>query len=175
MKSKKNIKSPSKSGDQRRCLKRSASEIDHMHINTKRMRITQCKNKKEKKSDKDMKGKDTNSYDLEYVKVDESSCGDSKDFGKEITEDTVYVKANALDNNVNKTNLSNEIRNTVNLNINVNAEPWTRQEDMILLQTIKKEYSENSLGVVSKTLGNRTIDQVSSLMLFYIFRYNICM
>ncbi|XP_029038118.1 uncharacterized protein LOC114873691 [Osmia bicornis bicornis] len=160
VKSKKNIKSPSKSGDQKRCLKRSVSEIDYMHINTKRMRITQCKNKKEKKIDKDMKVKDTNSYDLEYMKVNESSCEDSKDSAKEITEDTAYVKANALDNNVNKTNLSNEIRNTVNLNINVNAEPWTRQEDMILLQTIKKEYSENSLAMVSKTLGNRTIDQV---------------
>lgn len=162
MKSKKNIKSPSKSGDQKRCLKRSGSEVDHVHVNTKRMRITQCKNKKEKKIEKyEVKEKDTNSYDLEFVKLDEPLYTDSKDSTKETTsENTIDTNADVLNDNVNKTNLFNEMDDTVNLNININTKPWTRQEDMILLQTIKKEYSENSLAMVSKTLGNRTIDQV---------------
>ncbi|XP_012144630.2 gon-4 like protein muscle wasted isoform X1 [Megachile rotundata] len=162
IKSKKNIKSPSKSGDQKRCLKRSGSEVDHVHTNAKRMRITQCKNKKEKKIEKyEVKEKDTNSYDLEYVKLDEPLYTDSKDSTKETTsENTININADVLNDNVNKTSVFNEMDNTVSFNININTKPWTRQEDMILLQTIKKEYSENSLAMVSKTLGNRTIDQV---------------
>ncbi|XP_024937554.1 GON-4-like protein [Cephus cinctus] len=42
----------------------------------------------------------------------------------------------------------------------VNARPWTRQEDMILLQSVKKEYSENTFLNVSETLGDRTVQQV---------------
>lgn len=42
----------------------------------------------------------------------------------------------------------------------MNSEPWTRQEDTFLLQSIKKEYSENSFLLISKTLQNRTVDEV---------------
>ncbi|XP_051161017.1 uncharacterized protein LOC127281373 isoform X2 [Leptopilina boulardi] len=38
--------------------------------------------------------------------------------------------------------------------------PWSRQEDAILLQSIKKEYSEKSFVTISQTLENRTIQQV---------------
>ncbi|XP_014484271.1 PREDICTED: uncharacterized protein LOC106749390 isoform X2 [Dinoponera quadriceps] len=41
-----------------------------------------------------------------------------------------------------------------------NIKPWTRQEDMILLQRIKKEYSENSFQLISEKLANRTVEQV---------------
>jgi len=41
-----------------------------------------------------------------------------------------------------------------------NNKPWTRQEDMILLQHIKKEYSENSFQLISGKLENRDVDQV---------------
>lgn len=43
--------------------------------------------------------------------------------------------------------------------------PWTRQEDMILLLSIKEEYSENTFLKVSQELEDRTIEQVK------IYRY----
>lgn len=46
----------------------------------------------------------------------------------------------------------------------INNKPWTRQEDMILLQSIKKEYSENSFLLISKKLENRTVYQVTSFL-----------
>lgn len=46
VKSKKTIKSPSKSTDQKKNLKRSGNEINHMNRNTKKIRISQCKNKR---------------------------------------------------------------------------------------------------------------------------------
>ena len=53
-----------------------------------------------------------------------------------------------------------------------NDKPWTRQEDMILLQNIKKEYSENSFLLISEKLENRTVDQVIFyLFLIYIYIY----
>lgn len=52
----------------------------------------------------------------------------------------------------------------------INDKPWTRQEDMILLQNIKKEYSENSFLLISEKLENRTVDQVISyLFLIYVY------
>lgn len=51
----------------------------------------------------------------------------------------------------------------------MSIKPWTRQEDMILLQSIKKEYSENSFLLISEKLENRTIDQVIFLHLFEVF------
>lgn len=41
-----------------------------------------------------------------------------------------------------------------------NFKPWTRREDMILLQNIKKDYSESTFAAVSATLGDRTVEQV---------------
>ncbi|XP_066592416.1 uncharacterized protein mute isoform X2 [Prorops nasuta] len=40
------------------------------------------------------------------------------------------------------------------------VKPWTREEDMILLLNIKKEYSEDSFVNISKLLENRTVKQV---------------
>lgn len=53
----------------------------------------------------------------------------------------------------------------------VNVKPWTRQEDMILLQSIKKEYSEKSFLLISEKLENRTVKQVifSQLYIFHMF------
>lgn len=48
----------------------------------------------------------------------------------------------------------------------INNKPWTRQEDMILLQSIKKEYSESSFLLISEKLENRTVDQVISFFIF---------
>jgi len=50
-----------------------------------------------------------------------------------------------------------------------NNKPWTRQEDMLLLQHIKKEYSENSFQLISGKLENRNVDQVSKYFNFYIY------
>ena len=42
-----------------------------------------------------------------------------------------------------------------------NFKAWTRQEDMILLQNIKKDYSESTFAYVSAMLGDRTVEQVN--------------
>lgn len=49
----------------------------------------------------------------------------------------------------------------------INNKPWTRQEDMILLQSIKKEYSENSFLLISEKLEDRTVDQVYIVFLYF--------
>lgn len=54
-----------------------------------------------------------------------------------------------------------------------NIKPWTRQEDMVLLQSIKKEYSENSFLLISEKLENRTIEQV--IVSYFIFLYFACL
>ncbi|XP_053597037.1 uncharacterized protein LOC103572896 isoform X2 [Microplitis demolitor] len=42
----------------------------------------------------------------------------------------------------------------------INNNPWTRQEDALLLQHMQKDYSENSFVTVSEILGNRTVEEV---------------
>lgn len=49
----------------------------------------------------------------------------------------------------------------------INIKPWTRQEDMLLLQSIKKEYSENSFLSISEKLANRTVEQVIFVVHFF--------
>lgn len=65
------------------------------------------------------------------------------------------------------------IKNNIQLNSDLtNTKPWTRQEDMILLQSVKKEYSENSFQLISEKLDNRTVDQVMFLISLYIIIYS---
>jgi len=66
-----------------------------------------------------------------------------------------------------------KIENNTQLNSDLtNNKPWTRQEDMILLQSVKKEYSENSFLLISEKLKNRTVDQVKFLSLkFSLYNY----
>ncbi|XP_053983805.1 GON-4-like protein [Hylaeus volcanicus] len=154
VKSKKNMKSPPKGGDQKRGLKRLES-VDNMDVSTKKMRMTQCRARREKKVFKQEMKLEYTDTQVDFVKVNEALCTDSKnsDATEKILSD---MEAEASNSNTNKTDLSNKLTNAGNLNI----KPWTRQEDTILLQTIKKEYSENSLAMVSKTLGDRTLCQV---------------
>jgi len=53
----------------------------------------------------------------------------------------------------------------------INNKPWTRQEDMILLQKIKKEYSEKSFVLISEKLENRSVDQVILFFILFILEY----
>lgn len=86
-----------------------------------------------------------------------------------------YKKSNENLKNVNflssdcKTDIEpvvEKIENNIQLNSDLtNNKPWTRQEDMILLQSVKKEYSENSFLLISEKLKNRTVDQVKYLSL----------
>ncbi|XP_071861191.1 gon-4 like protein muscle wasted [Bombus fervidus] len=163
IKSKKAIKSPSKCTDQKKDFKRPRSEINHIDRSTKRMRISQCKNKKEKQIDKqEIKVEYTDSNVSDHMKLGEKGCLfiDYKNSKETVTKNTSDAKIRTSNDSVSKVDLSDEIKNSVDLSTNINTKSWTRQEDMILLQAVKKEYSENSLILVSKTLGNRTIDQV---------------
>ena len=47
-------------------------------------------------------------------------------------------KIRTSNDSVSKVDLSDEIKNSVDLSTNVNTKSWTRQEDMILLQAVKK-------------------------------------
>nr|XP_031842040.1 GON-4-like protein [Nomia melanderi] len=157
VKSKRNIKSPSKTADQKKGLKRLGS-ADRMDVATKKVRITQCKSKREKKIDKQQTKLECIDSHNDYAKLDESSGINTV---IEVTEKTVSDEEGEVSNDsINKADSSDEIKNCINVVGNVNVKPWTRQEDMILLQTIKKEYSDNSIVMVSKTLGDRTIEQV---------------
>lgn len=159
IKTKKTIKSSSK--DQKKDLKRSRNELNYINRNTKKMRISQCKTKSEKKIDKqEVKLECVNSNVSPDVKSDEYLFINYKNSKKIMVNNTSDVEIKMSNDSLSKIDSSHEINNAVNLNTNINTKSWTRQEDMILLQTIKKEYSENSLVLVSKTLGNRTIDQV---------------
>ena len=167
IKTKKTIKSPSKSADQKKDLKRSRNELNHINRNTKKMRISQCKTKSEKKIDKqEIKLECVDSSVSSDVKSDECLFISYKNSKEIIVNNTSDVEIKMSNDNVSKIDSSHKINNAVDLNTNVNTKSWTRQEDMILLQTIKKEYSENSLVLVSKTLGNRTINQVSLYILY---------
>ncbi|KAK1120243.1 hypothetical protein K0M31_012607 [Melipona bicolor] len=159
IKTKKTIKSSSK--DQKKDLKRSRNELNYINRNTKKMRISQCRTKSEKKIDKqEVKLECVNSNVSPDVKSDEYLFINYKNSKEIMVNNTSDVEIKMSNDSLSKIDSSHEINNAVNLNTNINTKSWTRQEDMILLQTIKKEYSENSLVLVSKTLGNRTIDQV---------------
>lgn len=53
----------------------------------------------------------------------------------------------------------------------INNNPWTRQEDALLLQHMQKDYSENSFVTVSEILGNRTVEEVNYINFFFINFY----
>ncbi|CAK9806587.1 GON-4-like protein [Anthophora quadrimaculata] len=161
IKPKKSIKSPSKSTDQKKNLKRSGSEMSHINVNIKKIRMTQCKNKREKKIDKqELKLGYADSNIADHVKIDESLYINAKNSVKEIEKNTLSTEIEIPNECANRVSISHEMKDTDDLNININTKPWTRQEDMILLQAIKKEYSKKTLAMVSKTLGDRTMDQV---------------
>lgn len=170
IKPKKAIRSPPKAGEQKKGLKRLAS-TDHVDVSTKKMRISQCKSKREKKSDKH--GAKLESIDLRVnddAKPDEPICADSKNSVEETVEKVASdVEAKASnDDNRRRVDSPGEAKGADKSSSDLKSKPWTRQEDMILLQTIKKEYSDNSIATISKTLGDRTVDQVSRLVLRFI-------
>lgn len=169
VKSKKTIKSPSKSTDQKKNLKRSGNEINHIkNRNTKKIRISQCKNKRKNKVDKLEAKLEYVDSNVNHIKSNKYLSIDYKNSDKKTLVKNIEIEMS--NDNIRKIDSNCEIKN-INLNTNVNIKSWTRQEDMILLQAIKKEYSENSLAMVSKILGNRTIDQVSKIICCIIYNF----
>ncbi|KYN43105.1 GON-4-like protein [Trachymyrmex septentrionalis] len=172
-KSKRNVKFTLKT-DQRKILKRIGT-VDHA-VADKRMRISQCKNKREKKIEE-------SDVLLEQNEPDITRHEKANEFTE--TENSCCTQLSMQDNLsstevIAKTQISSNISNNIGFNSNKNIEtvlttatenmssksdltndkPWTRQEDMILLQNIKKEYSESSFLLISEKLENRTVDQV---------------
>ncbi|KAL6259235.1 hypothetical protein P5V15_009154 [Pogonomyrmex californicus] len=171
-KSKRNVKFTLKT-DPKKIFKRISTE-DHV-IPDKRMRMTQYKSKREKKTEESDVLSERNESDI--VKQEKIN---------ELTETKTnnYIQLSMQDDSLNtelitKTQISPSTSNSTGCNLNnknieagimetnmqsksnlINNKPWTRQEDMILLQSIKKEYSENSFLLISKKLENRTIHQV---------------
>lgn len=147
----KKAKPLAKSGEQKKALKRLGT-ADRPTGNTK-IRVTQCKNKRERRNER----QDLKSDDDELTPADSGSSSREavKENSSNVNHETLNcgVKLTRIDASEIKSN-SSPLPNAGNVT------PWTRQEDMILLQNIKQEYSENSLAKVSQILGSRSIDQV---------------
>ncbi|XP_076751273.1 gon-4 like protein muscle wasted [Xylocopa sonorina] len=161
IKTKRNMSSPSKTADQKKNLKRSGSDINYMNSNTKKMRMSQCKSKREKKMNNGDKLKCIDSNVNTPTKSNKpTSCHSINSIESTIEKSTSNMEIEMPSNSTNKVDLSDKMENLTDLHTDINTKPWTRQEDMILLQAIKKEYSENSFAMVSRTLKDRTVDQV---------------
>ncbi|XP_071567188.1 uncharacterized protein Mute [Temnothorax nylanderi] len=177
-KSKRNAKFTTLKADQRKILKRIGT-VDHA-IADKRMRISQCKNKREKKNEENDASLEQNELNLikldktsEFTETETNSCTQLSMQDNSLSTE-VITKMQISSNISNNTGCNSSTKNvgtmvtTMALENNtrsksdliINNEPWTRREDMILLQSIKKEYSENSFLLISEKLENRTVDQV---------------
>ncbi|XP_036147187.1 uncharacterized protein LOC105834196 isoform X3 [Monomorium pharaonis] len=172
IKSKRNVKFSLKT-NHRKILKR-IDTVDHA-ITEKRMRISQCKNKREKKTEE-------NDTLLELNELDLTKQEKTNKIVETKTKTQLLMQDTSLNVEIiTKTQMFSNISNDTGCNSNKNTEigivtkmednkqlisdliddkPWTRQEDMILLQSIKKEYSENAFLLISEKLQNRTVDQV---------------
>ncbi|KAG5313409.1 GON4L protein, partial [Acromyrmex insinuator] len=169
-KSKRNVKFTLKT-DQRKILKR-IGIVDHA-IAEKRMRISQCKNKREKKIEESDVSLEQNEPDIiryektsEFMETENNSCTQLS-MQDNLSSTEVIAKTQISSNISNNINSKKNIETVLTTENNIssksdltNDKPWTRQEDMILLQNIKKEYSENSFLLISEKLENRTVDQV---------------
>lgn len=174
-KSKRNVKFTLKT-DKKKILKRIGT-IDHA-ITDKRMRISHCKNKREKKIEENDTSKlEHNELDImkhektsEFTETENNCTQLSMQDNLSSTEVTTKTQISSNTNNIgcssNNRNIESAFRNSAmednmpSKSDLINNKPWTRQEDMILLQDIKKEYSENSFLLISEKLENRTVDQV---------------
>ncbi|XP_012217162.1 uncharacterized protein mute isoform X2 [Linepithema humile] len=179
-KSKKNVKFALKvDQDQRKVLKRRSTADDA--IANKKMRMTQCKNKREKKTEETDTLLETESNELditeqekpnEFTEIETKNCTQlsmqDNTLDSEINTQVALGVNNSTDRNPNNRNAGIEtvvtttaIEDSVQSKSHLmNSKPWTRQEDMFLLQSIKKEYSENSFLLISEQLKNRTVNQV---------------
>ncbi|XP_050450458.1 uncharacterized protein LOC126850996 isoform X2 [Cataglyphis hispanica] len=171
-KSKKSVKLPIKT-DQKKALKRIGT-VDA--IVNKRIRMSHCRNKREKKTEEIDVSLEHNELDIteheKIVDITETEIN-SMQLSMQDNSSSELITQTSASNNVdcdlNCKKISTEtaivekmsIKNNIQLNSDLtNTKPWTRQEDMILLQSVKKEYSENSFQLISEKLDNRTVDQV---------------
>ncbi|XP_011860640.1 PREDICTED: uncharacterized protein LOC105557870 isoform X2 [Vollenhovia emeryi] len=177
-KSKKNVKFTTLKTDQRKILKRIGT-VDHV-IAEKRMRISQCKNKREKKIEESDASIEQNELDVmkpekpsDFTETEINSCTQLSMQENSLSSTEVITKTQISSNVSNSTACSSSNKNvdatitTIPLENNIPSKsdliknkPWTRQEDMILLQSIKKEYSENAFLLISERLEDRTVNQV---------------
>ncbi|XP_025269827.1 uncharacterized protein LOC105249161 isoform X1 [Camponotus floridanus] len=169
-KSKKSVKLAIKA--EKKNLKRIGTVDDA--IANKRIRISHCRNKRERKTEEIDISIEHNELDImEHEKTNvetetnsymQSSVQDNSSSTEIITQTAASSNADC-DLNCKtvdtETAVVEKIENNIQLNSDLtNNKPWTRQEDMILLQSVKKEYSENSFLLISEKLKNRTVDQV---------------
>ncbi|XP_029163698.1 uncharacterized protein LOC114935123 [Nylanderia fulva] len=172
-KSKKSVKLALKA-DQKKTLKR-IGNVDDATAN-KKIRMTHCRSKREKKTEEMDVLLEHSELDIaEHEKTNDNiretegnSCMQlSVQDNSSSVELVQSATSNSTDCDLNCKNTSTEtavgVKTTIDNNIQsdlTSNKPWTRQEDMILLQSVKKEYSENSFLLVSAKLNNRTVDEV---------------
>ncbi|XP_020294217.1 uncharacterized protein LOC109859914, partial [Pseudomyrmex gracilis] len=157
--------------DQKKVLKRIGT-VDHAVAN-KRMRMSQCRSKREKKTEEhDASAEVNESGVVEHEKTNELKKSEVSSIAQVPMRDNLLntevtpVISSSSSNNIDCES-SNVNTRTANLKTDTNVrtksdsinKPWTREEDMILLQSIKKEYSESSFLSISEQLENRTIDE----------------
>ncbi|KAG7203190.1 hypothetical protein KM043_010297 [Ampulex compressa] len=160
MKPKRGARSPPKSGGQKRPLKRSAA-VDHSDISDKKMRIPQYNASASNQSginDSLKERTDENVLHVETIVQGASVSSASLESNLKTSKKEPIVDESVT---LNNTQTTDEIGSRIdNESTTTNSKPWTRQEDMVLLQSIKKDYSESTFVMVSKTLGDRSVEQV---------------
>ncbi|KAF7394714.1 hypothetical protein HZH66_007888 [Vespula vulgaris] len=180
--SKRGTKSPPKSGEPKKSLKK-VTFTDEA-ISSKKAHSPQSINKREKKIERKTR-LEQSTYDNSCSESDyPSKCVVIENtFEKDISpKDKMFINKNMehdMKNNImapnpekdrdiinsstslEKMDISNDCDSDTNSEMEfIIDKPWTRQEDMILLLSIKEEYSENTFLKVSQELEDRTIEQV---------------
>ncbi|KAI4502066.1 hypothetical protein M0802_002748 [Mischocyttarus mexicanus] len=177
---KRGTKSPPKSGEPKKSL-RKVTFTDEVASN-KKAYSPHSINKREKKVERKTR-LEQNTYNnscseseysskciaIENISDKEISQKDKTFMNKNMEQD---MKNSIMSLNTEKDSLNNsgssdkmDVSNDCDLDTNfemelANDRPWSRQEDMILLLSIKEEYSESTFLKISQTLGDRTIEQV---------------
>lgn len=172
LKSKRGAKSPPKTADQRKSLK--ANEVSSTNPGTSSAAgsaepISPLKSKRETRAERreaKLELIHTGIAETSQINEETSSRSEqSNDSGARSvrsnlcsSDSDMNITCESIDALINKSdsNVSVELEETINL------KPWTRHEDMILLQNIKKDYSESTFVAVSEMLGDRTVDQVNT-------------
>ncbi|XP_014608168.1 PREDICTED: uncharacterized protein LOC106788938 [Polistes canadensis] len=177
---KRGTRSPPKSGESKKSLKK-VTFTDEVASNKKAC-SPQSINKREKKVDRKTR-LEQNTFDnscseseysskcvvIENISDKEISQKDKTFMNKNMEQDmkngirSLSPEKDLINNSrsSDKVDVSSDCDLDTNFEVEfANDRPWTRQEDMILLLSIKEEYSESTFLKISQTLGNRTIEQV---------------
>ncbi|KAF7992381.1 hypothetical protein HCN44_001706 [Aphidius gifuensis] len=170
-KTKRGAKSPPKSIDQK---KQSKLDTNINSVNSTNEITSPIKSKREKRAERREAKYELKNSATELPKINNVSSTVSSnshvDSSNKLNQIEIINSDPVVENNnyevveksepmdvtetTNSPTISNEKSNSSS------NKPWTRQEDMILLQNIQKDYSDSTFVLIAELLGDRTIDEV---------------